>query len=72
MSGNRKKNLRKITVDGNTYKWFANHSRCYAREGRCELKIWDDRCGVISDELVYGSVTPSFVAERIKELENER
>lgn len=67
MTKNRKKKLRKITVDGDVFKWAVtdfNHDG----DGGCRFRIWKDG-HLISREIIRAEViTPKDVAAKIKTL----
>lgn len=69
MTKNRKKKLRKITVDGDIFKWAVtdyNHDG----DGGCRFRIWKDG-HLISREIIHAEVvTPKDVAAKIKILKN--
>ena len=64
-----KKKYRDIVVDGVKYAWMV---RDYYDE-LPDLIIWKDKKEIIKYDVQYGDVkiTPSFVAEKIKEYETK-
>lgn len=76
MSGNRKKKLRRITVDGKTYRWIVSDHCCGSQTAK--LKIWDDksviheserenvRCPHCEDGEQAAAITPSKVSDIIR------
>jgi hypothetical protein len=67
MGKNRIKKLRDITVEGKTYKWYVRHIDYYGPV----LKVWENKNTVLYEgDVPDNNVTPSYVAEKIKEYSN--
>ena len=62
-SKNKRKLLRKITVDNIQYYWFVGDNNCDG-DGNSRFKIWKDKIKIF-EELTYTQITPTIVRDKI-------
>lgn len=67
----RKKHIRDIVVDGETYKWSAIVSDSFYKIST--VKIWKDRKLIFEEEFVYGkTISPRLIKGMIDGLAKKR
>ncbi len=67
-SKNRKKQLRKITVEGEIFHWSVTDTN-HDGDGGSNFRIWKNKHLIVS-EVVTDTITPKYVADKINVLKS--
>lgn len=68
MGKNRKKNLRKLPLDGIDYSWLAEKGATDEDVNFRRLSIWQGKKKIYHNEVSCGAVTPATVVDIIRGL----